>query len=136
MGLLKKDQVLAFKLSPEIQTFLSKTLAGEVSFKRMTAAGNYAIESYTTIFNDDGSYERNFTHLKAAMVAFSMVDGDGNLFWEQGDIKGALTEFSQEVIDELFNFATEVNPALPGKNNEKEDAEDLEKNQEGSSSTD
>lgn len=128
MSLLNKKQILKKKTPAKVKGFDSETLNGKVKFRRMTAAGHYAVENYTTVFKTDGSHERDFTYLKQAMIAFSMVDGGGKLFWSQDDIKGEISDLDREIVNELFAFCLDVNPPAGSS--------DLEKNQDGSSSTD
>ena len=131
--MITKEQIQNRVEKPELKTFQSETLGGDVMFKKMSAAGNYAIESQTTVFYMDGTRSRDFTYLRQALIAFSQVDDQGRLIWDVRDIRGTLSELDPEIIEELFGFASEMNPSKQEDENAKEE---LAKNPEGSSSTD
>lgn len=128
--MLTKEQILKQRAEVTAKTFPSKSLGGKVRFRRMAAAGHYAVESYTTRFFGDGRQpKRDFTYMKQAMIAYSMVDDSDTMLFGPEDIEGVISEFDKDVIDELFGFAVELNPPASVL------AKDLEKNPKGSSST-
>ena len=120
--MLTKVQILQKKETLTAKNFKSETLGGEVRFKKMMADGHYAIEAMCFLGNQEGE---RLAWFKQAAIAFSMVDEEDNLVWDASDIKGELSNFSRDVIDELFGFYQEMNPA---RAEQEEVKESLEKN--------
>ena len=134
MSLLKKEDIMKTRVTG-YREFDSETLEGKVRFQKLSALGVDAIENYTTKYEVDGDQvrqrKRDFTYFRAAYVAFSQVDENGNLFW--GNDVDAVGQLPKEVLGELFRFALEANPPEDPPDEVKNE---LTKNQEGSSSTD
>jgi len=114
------------------KNFKSKTLKGEVRFRCMTAAGAYAVDSNRFTIHEDGTRAFDMTYVRQAMIAYSMIDAENNLIWDERDVRNAISELPKEIIDELASFAFEMNP--PVQADEKEQGK-LVKNRKGSSST-
>ena len=131
--MIDKQDILAKRTEPEYKEFESETLSGTVRFRRMTAAGTYAVESHRIVVHEDGTRAFDSTYVRQAMIAYSMVGPDDKLIWDARDIRGAISELPRNVIDELASFAFEMNPPVLPDEDEKDN---FEKNPEGSSSTD
>lgn len=135
MSLLKKEDILKSKVTG-YREFDSKELGGKVRFKKLSALGHDAIGNYTVqyVVDDKGQLvkrKRDFTYFRAAYIAFSQVDENGNLFWD-GDVD-AVGQLDIKALNELFTFAQETNP--PAEPVE-EIKDDMTKNPQESSSTD
>ena len=131
--MIDKKEILKKRTKLKCKEFESKTLDGTVRFRIMTAAGAYAVDSNRVAIHEDGTRAFDMTYIRQAMIAYSMMDKDDKLIWDAQDIRGAISELPRDVIDELASFAFEMNPPVLPDENEKEK---LEKNQQGSSSSD
>jgi hypothetical protein len=81
---------------------------GTVRVRMMTGADRDAFELSMIVFNDDGSRKPNWGSYRARLVAFTLVDDQGNRMFAEDEIAHVAGK-SAAVISRIFEAAEKLN---------------------------
>lgn len=117
--MLTREQILAANDLPTIEVDVPEW-GGTVRVSTMTAG---ARDKYEKLFigRDGKASLLNATNIRAALVAFTLVDADGKRVFVDGDIE-RLSNKSAAAVDRIFEASAKLNKVT------KQDVDELEKN--------
>ena len=95
-----------------------KELGVKVTLQEMTAARLEQYESMIYVINDDGKMTINSSHVREKLIAFSVVDDNGNLIFSESDVE-QLGNAGAGVIKKLADVAGALNNISNQEDNKK-----------------